>query len=112
MYKIEAIVRPDKLEEIKEALNNYKISGLTVTPVMGCGHQKGHKEYYRGAEIIINLLPKIKLEIVIKDEELEKVLAIISENARTGEIGDGKIFIFTVQDALRIRTGERGDAAI
>lgn len=112
MKKIEAIIRPGKLEDIKEALNKYNIQGLTISQVMGCGHQKGRKEYYRGTEVTMNLLPKIKLEIVIKDESLEDVLAIISKEAKTGEVGDGKIFIYTVENAIRIRTGEQGEEAI
>jgi nitrogen regulatory protein PII len=112
MKKIEAIIRPGKLEDIKEALNKYNIQGLTISQVMGCGHQKGRKEYYRGTEVTMNLLPKIKLEIVIKDESLEEVLSIISKEAKTGEVGDGKIFIYTVENAIRIRTGEQGESAI
>jgi nitrogen regulatory protein P-II 1 len=112
MKKIEAIIRPGKLEDIKEALNKYNVQGLTISQVMGCGHQKGRKEYYRGTEVTMNLLPKIKLEIVIKDESLEDVLAIITKEAKTGEVGDGKIFIYTVENAIRIRTGEQGETAI
>ncbi len=112
MKKIEAIIRPGKLEDIKEALNKYNVQGLTISQVMGCGHQKGRKEYYRGTEVTMNLLPKIKLEIVIKDESLEDVLAIISKEAKTGEVGDGKVFIYNVENAIRIRTGEQGEAAI
>jgi len=112
MKKIEAIIRPGKLEDIKEALNKYNIQGLTISQVMGCGHQKGRKEYYRGTEVTMNLLPKIKLEIVVKDDSLEEVLAIISKEAKTGEVGDGKIFIYSVENAIRIRTGEQGEAAI
>jgi nitrogen regulatory protein P-II 1 len=112
MKKIEAIIRPGKLEDIKEALNKYNVQGLTISQVMGCGHQKGRKEYYRGTEVTMNLLPKIKLEIVIKDESLEDVLAIITKEAKTGEVGDGKIFIYSVENAIRIRTGEQGETAI
>lgn len=112
MKKIEAIIRPGKLEDIKDALNKYNVLGLTISQVMGCGHQKGRKEFYRGTEVTMNLLPKIKLEMVVKDEALEDVLAIISKEARTGEVGDGKIFIYNVENAIRIRTGETGEAAI
>lgn len=112
MKKIEAIIRPGKLEDIKDALNKYNVLGLTISQVMGCGHQKGRKEFYRGTEVTMNLLPKIKLEMVVKDEALEDVLAILSREARTGEVGDGKIFIYNVENAIRIRTGETGEAAI
>lgn len=112
MKKIEAIIRPGKLEDIKEALNKFSVQGLTITQVMGCGHQKGRKEFYRGTEVIMNLLPKIKLELVIKDEVLEDIITVISREAKTGEVGDGKIFIYNVENAIRIRTGETGDAAI
>ncbi len=112
MKKVEAIIRPGKLEEIKEALNKYNVNGLTISQVMGCGLQKGRKEYFRGNEVTMNLLPKIKIETVIRDEQLEEVIGIISKEARTGEVGDGKIFIYDVADTLRIRTGERGNAAI
>lgn len=112
MKKIETITRPEKLEEIKESLNNFKFYGLTVTDVLGCGLQKGKKEIYRGKEITVNILPKVKIEIVIKDEDLEEILSIITSTARTGEVGDGKIFIYDVLDSVRIRTGERGEVAI
>lgn len=112
MKKIEAIVRPGKLEDIKDALNKYNVLGITISQVMGCGHQKGRKEYYRGTEVTMNLLPKIKIEIVVKDESLDEVLDIILKEAKTGEVGDGKIFVYTVENAIRIRTGERGETAI
>ena len=112
MKKIEAVIRPGKLEDIKEALNKYNINGLTISQVMGCGLQKGRKEYYRGTEVTMNLLPKIKIEAVVKDEHLEEVIRIIGREAKTGEVGDGKIFIYNVEDAIRIRTGERGEVAI
>lgn len=112
MKKIEAIIRPGKLEDIKDALNKCNVQGLTITQVMGCGHQKGRKEFYRGTEVIMNLLPKIKLEIVVKDEMLEDVIGILTKEAKTGEVGDGKIFIYNIENAIRIRTGEMGDAAI
>ncbi|MDF9408913.1 MAG: Nitrogen regulatory protein P-II [Pelotomaculum sp. PtaB.Bin013] len=112
MTKIECILRPGKLEDVKEAVNKYGIHGMTVTQVIGCGLQKGRTEVYRGAEYSINLLPKIKLEMVIPDEDVAEVLKIITEVARTGEIGDGKIFTYKIDDAIRIRTGEKGDDAI
>ncbi|NJD02220.1 MAG: P-II family nitrogen regulator [Ruminiclostridium sp.] len=112
MKKVEAIIRPGKLEDIKEALNRYNVNGLTISQVMGCGLQKGRKEYFRGNEVTMNLLPKIKIESVVRDEQLEEVINIISKEAKTGEVGDGKIFIYDVEDTIRIRTGERGDIAI
>src|SRR5512137_314770 len=112
MKKIEAVVRPGKLEEIKEALNKFNVNGITISQVMGCGLQKGRKEYYRGTEVTMNLLPKIKIEIVTSDDRVEDIIRIIAEEGRTGEVGDGKIFILDVEDTIRIRTGERGDAAI
>ncbi|MDP4180333.1 MAG: P-II family nitrogen regulator [Bacillota bacterium] len=112
MKKIEAVIRPGKLEEIKEALNKFNVHGLTISQVMGCGLQKGRKEYYRGTEITLNLLPKVKIEIIAKDDHVEEIIRLISQEAKTGEVGDGKIFIYNVEDAVRIRTGERGEAAI
>jgi len=112
MKKIEAIIRPGKLEEIKEILNKYNVRGLTISQVMGCGHQKGRKEFYRGTEVTLNLLPKIKVEIVTKDSNVEEIIRLISQEAKTGEVGDGKIFIYNIEDAVRIRTGERGESAI
>ncbi len=112
MTKIECILRPGKLENVKDALNEYGIHGMTVTQVIGCGLQKGRTEVYRGAEYSINLLPKIKLEMVIPDKDVSEVIKIITDTARTGEIGDGKIFTYKVDNAIRIRTGETGDEAI
>jgi nitrogen regulatory protein P-II 1 len=112
MKKIEAIIRPGKLEEIKEALNKFNVHGLTISQVMGCGLQKGRKEFYRGTEVTLNLLPKIKIEIVTKDKDAEEIVKIISDEAKTGEVGDGKIFIYNVEDIIRIRTGEKGDSAV
>jgi nitrogen regulatory protein P-II 1 len=112
MKKIEAIVRPGKLEDIKDALNKSNVQGITISQVMGCGNQKGRKEYYRGTEVTMNLLPKIKIEIVVKDESLDYVLAILQKEAKTGEVGDGKIFVYNIENAIRIRTGDQGDAAI
>ncbi len=112
MKKIEAIIKPFKLEDVKEALREIGVQGLTVVEVKGFGRQKGHTELYRGAEYVIDFLPKIKLEIVISDEMLPKVVETIRESAKTGKIGDGKIFIFPAEDVVRIRTGERGEDAI
>lgn len=112
MKKIEAIIRPGKLEDIKDSLNKFNIQGLTISQVMGCGLQKGRKEIYRGTEVTLNLLPKIKIEIIVKDDAVEEIIRLISSEAKTGEVGDGKIFIYDVEDAVRIRTGERGEVAI
>lgn len=112
MKKIEAIIRPSKVDEIKEALSNFGINGLTVSSVTGCGLQLGHKEVYRGVEYSLNLIQKIKIEIVTRDESVEDIVKIFLEVGRTGDIGDGKIFIYDVKDVIRIRTGERGEGAI
>lgn len=112
MKKIEAIIKPFKLEEVKEALAGVGIQGLTVSEVKGFGRQKGHKELYRGAEYVVEFLPKVKLEIVITDDKLERVVDAILKAASTGRIGDGKIFIMPVEDAIRIRTGESGEVAL
>ncbi len=112
MKKIECIIRPTKLEDVNHALSKFGIHGMTVTQVMGCGLQRGRKEVYRGTAYDIHLLPKIKIEIVVPDHWLDDVVAIIREKAYSGEIGDGKIFIYTVDNAIRIRTGEQGDAAL
>lgn len=112
MKKIEAIIRPSKLEEIKEALGKFDVKGLTISQVMGCGKQKGLKEYYRGTVVNLNLLPKIKIEIVSTDEHVENIIKVICEQARTGEVGDGKIFVSNIDETIRIRTGETGDVAV
>src|SRR5450830_870000 len=112
MKKIECIIRPEKLDDLKEALNEAGIMGLTVSDVLGCGRQKGRKEVYRGIEYTLNLLPKIKIETVVRDEDVENIAKIIIETAKTGLIGDGKIFVSTIEDAYRIRTGETGETAI
>lgn len=112
MIKIEAIVRPQKLDEVKAALNEIGVAGITVTEVHGSGRQKGYTQTYRGAEYTINLLQKVKIEVVVPDALAEQVVDVMQEAARTGEIGDGKIFLIPVADAIRIRTGERGDAAV
>ncbi len=112
MKKIEAIIKPFKLDEVKEALKEVGVQGLTVTEVKGFGRQKGHTELYRGAEYVIDFLPKIKLEIVVPDSIVNKVVDAIMESARTGKIGDGKIFILPMEEVIRIRTGERGEDAL
>lgn len=112
MKKIEAIIRPEKLDDILDVLNKANINGLTVTQVLGRGLQKGRKEYFRGNEVLFKLLQKIKIELIVRDDEAEKVIGLISENAKTGQVGDGKIFIYEVEDTVRIRTGERGDSAV
>ena len=112
MKKIEAVIRPNRLEEVKEALNAIDICGITISQVMGCGRQKGFKEVYRGTEVQINILPKIKLEIVVHDGSAEQVIEAIIRAARIGEIGDGKIFVSHIEDAIRIRTGQRGNDAL
>lgn len=112
MKKIEAIVKPFKLDEVKDALNEIGIQGMTVTEVKGFGRQKGHTELYRGAEYVVDFIPKIKIEIVTSDSLSEKVVSTIERVAKTGKIGDGKIFVYTVDEAVRIRTGERGEAAV
>ncbi|MCP4643864.1 MAG: P-II family nitrogen regulator [bacterium] len=112
MKKVEAVIKPFKLEEVKEALSGVGVQGITVAEVKGFGRQKGHKELYRGAEYVVEFLPKVKLEIVVSDDRLEAVVDAILKAASTGRIGDGKIFVSPVDDAIRIRTGERGDVAI
>ncbi len=112
MKKVEAIIKPFKLEEVKDALAKVGVQGLTVTEVKGFGRQKGHKELYRGAEYVDEFLPKVKLEIVVRDDALEAVIKAIVDTASTGRIGDGKIFILPVDEAVRIRTGETGEAVL
>ena len=112
MKKIEAIIKPFKLEEVKEALNEIGIKGITVTEVKGFGRQKGHTEIYRGAEYVVDFLPKIKIEVVLEDDLVAKVIETIMDVARTGKIGDGKIFVSPIEEAIRIRTGERGVNAL
>ena len=112
MKKIEAIVKPFKLDEVREALSEVGVTGLTVTEVKGFGRQKGHTELYRGAEYVVDFLPKVKLEVVLGEEMLPKALEAIQKAAKTGRIGDGKIFVSTVEEAIRIRTGETGTDAI
>ena len=112
MQKIEAIIRPIRLDQVKQALEDIGVVGMTVTDVRGYGHQRGHTEKYRGNTYVVNLLPKIKLELVVADELASPALAAIEEAARTGEIGDGKIFTYPVERAIRIRTGEEGESAL
>ena len=112
MKKIEAIIKPFKLDDVKEALSQVGVEGLTVTEVKGFGRQKGHTELYRGAEYVVDFLPKVKLEIVVRDEIVERVIDAITQAANTGKIGDGKIFVLPLEEAIRIRTGERGPAAV
>lgn len=112
MKRIEAIIRPSKLEAIKTALQNEKINGITISQVMGCGQQHGYTEYYRTKQVVTNMLPKIEVKIVVEDEKAEEIIELISSIARTGKVGDGKIFVIDVADCIRIRTGERGDSAI
>ncbi|MBI5633279.1 MAG: P-II family nitrogen regulator [Nitrospirae bacterium] len=112
MKKIEAIIKPFKLDEVKDALNEIGIQGLTVTEVKGFGRQKGHVELYRGAEYDISFIPKVKIEAVVSDAMFEKAVLTIEHKAKTGKIGDGKIFVSSIDQVVRIRTGETGDAAI
>ena len=112
MKMIVAVIKPFKLDDVKKALNDAGIQGMTVTEVKGFGRQKGHVELYRGTTYEVNFLPKIKIEVAVPDEKTEDIVRILSETARTGEIGDGKIFIYNLEDVFRIRTGERGEGAI
>ena len=112
MKKIEAVVKPFKLDEVREALSEIGVSGLTVTEVKGFGRQKGHTELYRGAEYVVDFLPKVKIEVVLADNIVEQAIEAIVKAARTGKIGDGKIFVTTVEQVVRIRTGETNEAAI
>lgn len=112
MKKIEAIIKPFKLDEVREALSDVGITGLTITEVKGFGRQKGHTELYRGAEYVVDFLPKIKLEIIVPDEAVTSALDAIVKAAHTGKIGDGKIFVLPIEQVIRIRTGETGESAI
>lgn len=112
MKKVEAIIKPFKLDEVKDALNEIGIQGMTVTEVKGFGRQKGHTELYRGAEYVIDFIPKIKIEIVTAESLVKKVVETIEKAAKTGKIGDGKIFVYSIEDVIRIRTGESGEAAV
>ena len=112
MKKIEAIIKPFKLDEVREALSEVGVTGLTVTEVKGFGRQKGHTELYRGAEYVVDFLPKVKIEVVVASDKVEGVIDAIVKAARTGKIGDGKIFVTVLEQVLRIRTGEQGDDAL
>ena len=112
MKKIEAIIKPFKLDDVKEALNEIGIKGMTISEVKGYGRQKGHKEVYRGAEYVVDFIPKVKLEIIVDAAQLDQVVAKIKESAYTGKIGDGKIFVLPIEEVIRVRTGEHGKDAI
>jgi len=112
MKKIEAIIKPFKLDEVKDALNEIGVQGMTVTEVRGFGRQKGHTELYRGAEYVVDFLPKVKIEVVVENGQVDDVIEAIQAAARTGRIGDGKIFVIPVENVIRVRTGERGKEAI
>jgi nitrogen regulatory protein P-II 1 len=112
MKKVEAIIKPFKLDEVKDALNAIGIHGMTVTDVKGFGRQKGHVEVYRGNEYEVTFLPKVKIEVVIPDSMIDQVISTIIDKAKNGKVGDGKIFIYSLEDVIRIRTGEKGEAAI
>lgn len=112
MRKVEAIIKPFNLDEVKEALNEIGIQGITVSEVKGFGRQKGHTELYRGAEYVVDFIPKIKMEIIVVDDQVAKVVDVIADAAKTGRIGDGKIFVTPIDEIVRIRTGERGEDAI
>ena len=112
MKKIEAVIKPFKLDEVKDKLNEIGIKGITVSEVKGFGRQKGHTELYRGAEYVVDFLPKVKLEIIVSDSMVKEIVETITKTAQTGRIGDGKIFVFPVEDIIRIRTGEHGEDAV
>ena len=112
MKKVEAIIQPHKLEDVREALKNVGVDGMTVTDVRGHGRQKGHKEVYRGQEYTVDLLPKVKVEMVVPDGRLQEVVKMLADAARTGKLGDGKIFIASVEEAIRIRNNDRGEGAL
>jgi nitrogen regulatory protein P-II 1 len=112
MKKIEAIIQPFKLDEVKEALTGIGVDGITISEVRGHGRQKGHTEVYRGAEYTVDLIPKVKLEMVVADARVDQIMKVLGDAARTGKIGDGKVFVSTVEDAVRIRNGEHGESAL
>jgi nitrogen regulatory protein P-II 1 len=112
MKKIEAVIKPFKLDEVREALSDIGVSGLTVTEVKGFGRQKGHTELYRGAEYVVDFLPKTKIELILPDGDVDRAIDVLMKAARTGKIGDGKVFVTNVEQVIRIRTGETGDSAI
>lgn len=112
MKRIAAVVRPEKLEPLKEALFQAKISGMTIYQVHGCGNQHGWKEYFRGSEVFLNMIPKVKFEIIVEDSRVDEIVDVIADVARTGEVGDGKIFISSIDSVVRVRTGEKDEAAV
>jgi nitrogen regulatory protein P-II 1 len=112
MKRIAAVVRPEKLEPLKEALFQAKISGMTIYQVHGCGNQHGWKEYFRGSEVFLNMIPKVKFEIIVEDSRVDEIVDVIVNIARTGEVGDGKIFISSIDSVVRVRTGEKDEAAV
>ena len=112
MKRIAAVVRPEKLEPLKEALFQAKISGMTIYQVHGCGNQHGWKEYFRGREVFLNMIPKVKFEIIVEDSRVDEIVDVIVDVARTGEVGDGKIFISSIDSVVRVRTGEKDEAAV
>ena len=112
MKRIAAVVRPEKLEPLKEALFQAKISGMTIYQVHGCGNQHGWKEYFRGSEVFLNMIPKVKFEIIVEDPRVDEIVDVIVKVARTGEVGDGKIFISDIESVIRVRTGEKDEAAV
>lgn len=112
MKRIAAVVRPEKLEPLKEALFQAKISGMTIYQVHGCGNQHGWKEYFRGSEVFLNMIPKVKFEIIVEDSRVDEIVDMIVDVARTGEVGDGKIFISSIDSVVRVRTGEKDEAAV
>ena len=112
MKRIAAVVRPEKLEPLKEALFRAKISGMTIYQVHGCGNQHGWKEYFRGSEVFLNMIPKVKFEIIVEDSRVDEIVDVIVDVARTGEVGDGKIFISSIDSVVRVRTGEKDEAAV
>ena len=112
MKRITAIVRPEKLEPLKEALFAAKVGGMTISQVNGCGSQHGWKEYYRGTEVLLNMVPKVKFELVVGDGDVDELVKVITETARTGNVGDGKIFVSPIDEVIRIRTDERGESAV
>lgn len=112
MKRIAAVVRPEKLEPLKEALFQAKISGMTIYQVHGCGNQHGWKEYFRGSEVFLNMIPKVKFEIIVEDSRVDEIVDVIVDVARTGDVGDGKIFISSIDSVVRVRTGEKDEAAV
>ena len=112
MKRIAAVVRPEKLEPLKEALFQAKISGMTIYQVHGCGNQHGWKEYFRGSEVFLNMIPKVKFEVIVEDSRVDEIVDVIVDVARTGEVGDGKIFISSIDSVVRVRTGEKDEAAV